>query len=296
MRAKKLTTFKTRFPKILTFNNARDIISDPDIDLVSIASYDEFHYQQIKECIKFKKNIFVEKPICLTLKQLNFIERSLKTKKLNIESNFVLRTNQLFKKISNFSKKKSDLYYLEADYLWGRYKKLFGWRKNTKNFSLILGGLIHMIDIICWILNKYPIEVSTYANNIALKNSSYKKNTFYLIILKFENGLIAKLSFNSNSNTKHFHQVKFYYKNKSLFHTPQGTNIFIKSLKTKNNLGDYPDKKKRKDLICNYVKKLYKNNFKYEKNERLFKIMKICFAAIKSEANNKTIKINYGRN
>ena len=63
---KKIDNFKKKFPKISTTNNASDLIKDPNIDLVSIASYDEFHFEQIKECIKYKKSIFVEKPACLT--------------------------------------------------------------------------------------------------------------------------------------------------------------------------------------------------------------------------------------
>ena len=114
--------------------------------------------------------------------------------------------------------------------------------------------------------------------------------------MKFKNGLIAKVSFNSNSNTKHFHQIKLYYKNSSIFHGPQGTDIFVNSKKTKTKIGKYPDKKNRKNLISDYVEKLYKTKFKYVYNKRLFKIMKICFAAIQSDKKNKLLKINYGRN
>jgi len=293
---KKLFKIKKNYPKIIITQNSSDIIEDKEIDLVSIASYDGYHYEQIKQCIKNKKHIFVEKPFCLSLKQLNTIDILTKKFKINIESNYVLRTTDIFKKILNYTKYNKDLYFIDADYLWGRYKKLFGWRNKTKDFSLILGGAIHIIDLICWITNKYPITVSTLSNNIALNKSKFKKNSFFLIILKFKNGLIAKVSFNSNSNTKHFHQIKLYYKNSSIFHGPQGTDIFVNSKKIKTKIGKYPDKKNRKNLISDYVEKLYKTKFKYVYNKRLFKIMKICFAAIQSDKKNKLLKINYGRN
>ena len=204
---KKLFKIKKNYPKIIITQNSSDIIKDKEIDLVSIASYDGYHYEQIKQCIKNKKHIFVEKPFCLSLKQLNIIDILTKKFKINIESNYVLRTTDIFKKILGYTKYNKDLYFIDADYLWGRYKKLFGWRNKTKDFSLILGGAIHIIDLICWITNKYPITVSTSSNNIALNKSKFKKNSFFLIVLKFKNGLIAKVSFNSNSNTKHFHQI-----------------------------------------------------------------------------------------
>ncbi len=217
----KLKKIKKKYPKIKTTQLDNKIIKNPDIDLVSIATYDEYHFEQVKKCIKFNKQIFVEKPLCLTNSQLRIIKGMVKKKKINIESNFVLRTTDLFNKLMRILKREiNKLYYIEADYLWSRYKKLFGWRNKTKNFSLILGGAIHMIDLICWLINKYPIEVKTYANNIALKNTNFKKNSFFLIILKFKNNLLVKLSFNSNSNTNHFHQLKIFTANKSIFHTP----------------------------------------------------------------------------
>ena len=44
---------------------------------------------------------------------------------------------------------------MEADYLWGRSKKLEGWRSKTKNYSVILGVFIHVIDLVMWIINKH---------------------------------------------------------------------------------------------------------------------------------------------
>ena len=59
-------------------------------------------------------------------------------------SNLVLRVNSKFKMIKKkLTLKKDNIYYMEADYLWGRSKKLEGWRSKTKNYSVILGAAIH---------------------------------------------------------------------------------------------------------------------------------------------------------
>ena len=50
--------------------NENIIFNDNDIDLVIICTYDNFHFDQIIKCIKFKKNIFCEKPFCQNLTQL----------------------------------------------------------------------------------------------------------------------------------------------------------------------------------------------------------------------------------
>ena len=56
------------------------MFKDKSINLVSIASYDEYHYNQILKCIKYINNI-VEKPMCLNEKQLIDIKKKLKKKR-----------------------------------------------------------------------------------------------------------------------------------------------------------------------------------------------------------------------
>ena len=48
-----------------------------------------------------------------------------KNSKIKMISNLVLRTNSLFKTFKNKINKK-DVYYIEADYIWGRQEKLLG--------------------------------------------------------------------------------------------------------------------------------------------------------------------------
>ena len=59
------------------------MFKDKSINLVSIASYDEYHYNQILKCIKYNKHIIVEKTHVLNEKQLIDIKKKLKKKKEN---------------------------------------------------------------------------------------------------------------------------------------------------------------------------------------------------------------------
>ena len=149
----KLKHLKKKFPKIKITNNEDEIFLNKEINLVSIASYDNDHYKQILKCIKYKKNIIVEKPMCLSLKELKYIKRLILKSNLKITSNLVLRVNDLFLDIKK-KIKKENIFYLEADYIWGRKNKLYGWRSNIKDYSVLLGAGIHVIDLVMWLLNK----------------------------------------------------------------------------------------------------------------------------------------------
>ena len=49
------------------------ILTDPNIDVVSIASFDQFHAEQVIKALKNGKHVFVEKPLCTSRGELDEI-------------------------------------------------------------------------------------------------------------------------------------------------------------------------------------------------------------------------------
>lgn len=97
---KKISQLKKKYPNKNVVSDDNEIFKNKDINLVSIASYDNYHYKQVIKSIKAKKNIIVEKPICLKRSELKNIYNLLKKNpKIKIISNLVLRTNDSFFKI-----------------------------------------------------------------------------------------------------------------------------------------------------------------------------------------------------
>ena len=58
-----------------------------------------------------------------------------------------------------------------------------GWRNKTKNYSLILGTAIHMIDLVMWLINDKPKNVTAYGNKILTKSTKFKKIASLFVIL-----------------------------------------------------------------------------------------------------------------
>ena len=89
---KKIKFLKKKYPDKIITKNENIIFTDPSINLVSIASYDDFHYSQVIKSLKNNKNIIVEKPMCLKLNQLKEIYKILQKKKnIKMISNLVLQ-------------------------------------------------------------------------------------------------------------------------------------------------------------------------------------------------------------
>tara|TARA_B100001057_G_scaffold496579_1_gene598423 strand:- start:5893 stop:6876 length:984 start_codon:yes stop_codon:yes gene_type:complete len=289
----KIKKLKTKYPNKIVTSNENDIFSDKQVNLVSIASYDQFHYDQILKCFKHKKHMIIEKPLCLNsnqLKKIYFLSK--KNKDIKITSNLVLRTNSLFK---NFKKKisKKKIFYIEGDYIWGRKEKLFGWRSKIKEYSITLGAGIHIIDLINWLTGLKPISVYAVGNNKITKGTSFKKDSLITMIFNFPYNILVKVSANGAAIYNHYHEIKIFLENQTLVNSRMGSYVITKN-KISKVKADYPDKKNRKKLIQNFINTINTKNTKplISLKEQI-DLMTICFAVDKSVKLNKKIKINY---
>ena len=119
---KKLALAGDRFPQARRTMDAEELLDSPDIDLVSIASYDDVHYDQAMRAIAAGKHVFVEKPLCQTRAQAHDLAQALADSGLGMSSNLVLRACPRFERLRQdiAAGRFGQVFHLEADYLWGR--------------------------------------------------------------------------------------------------------------------------------------------------------------------------------
>ena len=114
---------KKKYPDYTILKDANEILSDPEIDVVSIASYDNYHYEQIIKGLANNKNLFVEKPICYFENQAKHIYEVLKKKpELKLSSNLILRRYERFSDLRDRiqSNEFGELSYIMGGYNYGR--------------------------------------------------------------------------------------------------------------------------------------------------------------------------------
>ena len=61
----RLAAVGARHPGRRLATDPRSILDDPEIDVVSIASYDDVHHAQVLAALAAGKHVFVEKPLCV---------------------------------------------------------------------------------------------------------------------------------------------------------------------------------------------------------------------------------------
>lgn len=278
--------------------NINEIFNDKNIGLICIASNDKDHFKHIHKSLISGKHVFVEKPALLSKIQAEKTLKILKkNKNLFFYTNHILRKSERFIKIKTIinQKKLGKIYYFEGDYNYGRIKKITnGWRGKIKNYSITLGGGIHVIDLMNFFLNKKVYEIKSYANNLVTKNSKFKNYDFIVSILKLKDNTIAKITSNFGCVYPHFHKLNI-YGTKGTF---ENEYEFGKIFKRRDNQNFTKILNKYKPLnkgllLDDFVYSIIKNKNRNKYIKEVFDCLSICFAINKSVSTNKTIKVKY---
>jgi predicted dehydrogenase len=222
----KLKEVGSRFPECSLSTNPAEVIADPNIDVVSIASYDNAHAEQAIAAINAGKHVFVEKPICLTESELLQINEALKRNPgIQASSNLVLRRSPQFQLIKSriVNGEMGRLYHIEGDYNYGRLNKITdGWRSQIPFYSVTHGGAIHLIDLILWLSEGTVKDVVAIGNKISTEGTSFKYPDMVTALLKFTDSSTAKVSANFGSVAPHHHMLSVYGTKASFIHNHQG--------------------------------------------------------------------------
>jgi len=75
------------------------VLDDPDVQAVSIASYDDVHFDQVVAALNAGKHVFVEKPLCETVDELETVKRAWWKHEgaLKLSSNLILRDAPIYR-------------------------------------------------------------------------------------------------------------------------------------------------------------------------------------------------------
>ncbi len=227
---KKLNIIKKLYPKLKIYQSFDLMIKKEKLDIVSIASYENYHAKQVIKLLESKINVFVEKPICQTYQQLHKIKNALnKNKEIKLSSNFVLRNSPQFKKINSLINKGvfKDIYYIQGEYNYGRREKILsGWRSKIPSYSVTHGGGLHLIDLVKFFLRKKALEVNGIGNKIITKKSKFKFYDFTSGSIRFEDDIIMNVTSNFGCEIPHHHCLKIFSKNATFVQDYKSAKIF----------------------------------------------------------------------
>lgn len=199
------------------FADYRELFADPDIDSVSICTWNNTHAEICIAALHAGKNVLVEKPLCRTVEEALLIEEAVRATGKLLMVGFVRRYDANAQMLRQFADNGEfgNLYYAKASTI-RRMGNPGGWFSDIERSGggpLIDIG-VHVIDL-CWYLMGRPkvrtISANTYTklgNRSHIRNLSFYKAADYdaskntvedlaNALIRFENGasLMVDVSF-----------------------------------------------------------------------------------------------------
>ena len=274
------------------------LLADPDLDLISIATPDNLHFQQATAALKHGRHVFVEKPLCLTAEESHALRQTLtENPLLHLSSNLPLRVSSRFAKLKRSldAGEFGEVYYLEGDYLYGRLEKLTdGWRGRIPYYSVMLGGGLHLVDLVLWLTGDRVEEVTTYGNRISTRGTAFVHPDFAVSLLRFASGAIAKISANFGCRRPHFHGLEVHGTRKLFVNHPEhGTVYGSTAKKDEPALEETPYRDYRKpDLFTSFIDQVLGRGSALVSQDEVFRAMDVCLAMEQSLLQEKPVTLN----
>ena len=279
-----LQTVGQRYPSCQLTVDPLSILDDPNIDIVCIASYDDAHESQVLRALRNNKHVFVEKPLCLSGKELNNIADELNSKThLSFSSNHILRKTPRFAELKEriSSNLLGEIFHMEGSYDYGRLHKLTdGWRGKIPNYSVTLGGGIHIIDLMLWLSGKKVSSVFARGNNIATSISQFEGLSLTTSVLQFEDGSTGQITSNFASVAPHHHTLSIYGTIGTFEQSHCGANYYWSRdpLDDREEVSsDYPGAAKG-DLIMNFIDTIFSKDAPLVSKQEVFDAVSVCLA------------------
>ena len=277
--------------------NYKQITENPNIDVVSIASYDNCHAIQAISAFENGKHVMIEKPLALNRHDAEAILRAQQDSGRFLSSNLVLRKSPRFQELKNWIAKGyfGEIVTIEGDYLHQILWKLTqGWRGEMEFYCVTYGGGIHMIDLMRWLLDEEIVEVCGMSNKKLTRGSKFNFDDTVTNLLKFKSGTVGRTTSNLGAQRPQIHGLSVYGTEKSFINDTPHAKLFhgdnsedIEIVET-----NYPGIDKF-GLLPDFISSIRKGEEPEVSAKDVFRVMDICFACYESLKAKKTVNVDY---
>jgi predicted dehydrogenase len=183
-------------PRARVYENYEEMLSDGDVDIVSICMPNYLHAGEAILAFKAAKHLILEKPVAIGLEELQALRVAARQANTRSVVSFVLRWHPMVKNLKVILEKNGigDIYYAEVDY-WHGMKKTFSsypWirLKQFAGGAMVTGGC-HAADMARYLTGKEVDEVFAYR---CRRRSDFDYDTTLVASVKFTDGSVGKLS------------------------------------------------------------------------------------------------------
>lgn len=182
-----------------TTNNYKNLLADPQIDLIAVSTQHNSHAKFVIEALNAGKNVYCEKPLCLTLEELEQIREAYEHSEGELFCGLNRRHAPLIRQIKE--EMKTDQIPAVYDFIANAgYIPKNHWVHDEKaGGGRILGEACHFVDLIQYLDGSELEDLKV----TAAANDAYPMNDNVLITLKFASGAVGNIVYSSMGSKKY---------------------------------------------------------------------------------------------
>lgn len=273
----------------------RAIVDNPDIDAVSICSYDDAHVEQAVAAFESGKHVFCEKPVALDRAGLDRLVRAWADSGKRLSSNLILRQSPRFIAVRDMVRRGEfgDLHYMEGDYIHQILWKITeGWRGKMDFYCVTYGGGIHLIDLMRWIAGEDVVEVTAMAAKKLTRDAAFPYPDTMTTLLRFESDLLAKSTTSFGPQRRQIHTLNLYGTKLSFENANGPARLYRGDQSEDEEVFDVPYPAIEKgDLLPDFIAAIREDREPIVAAADVFQVMNICISAWESADTKRAVAV-----
>ncbi len=185
-------SYAVRFGAAYCCSDYQEILQDPQIDVVLIASRNQDHAAQSLAALRAGKHVFVEKPMAITEEECRqlcaAVEETGKQLTVGFNRRFAPYYVDLKRQLARRTSPAVINARVNSPGISGTY-----WMADPAIGGAILGEACHFVDLLYWLLDSEPVDVSAYSFPAGLKEPIAENNL--AASFRFADGSIGNLTY-----------------------------------------------------------------------------------------------------
>jgi polar amino acid transport system substrate-binding protein len=173
--------------------DASELFRDGDVDTVIIATKHDTHAKFVVGALEKDKNVFVEKPLALTVEELEEIETSYAGTNAVLMVGFNRRFSSHVREIKTFFKGRISPLALTYRVNSGAIPPEHWYQHPQKGGGRIIGECCHFVDVLQYISGEAPRRI--YAESLSSRDMLVNNDDTVNIVIKFSGGSIATINY-----------------------------------------------------------------------------------------------------
>lgn len=210
-----------------TTNDYKELLADKNIDLIGVSTQHNSHAKFIVEALNAGKSVYCEKPLCLTIEELEKIEEAYKNSVGELFCGLNRRHARLIAEIKE--NMKTDSIPAVYDYIVnaGFIPEDHWTQDETRGGGRIIGEAVHFIDTIQYLDGSKLEDLKvSFA-----QNPGYPKKDNAIISLHFKSGAIGTIIYTSMGSKKYSKEQLRVFANGTVYEMDN----YVKMTKYSNN-------------------------------------------------------------